>query len=105
MLLINHEKNAMVFNSDNFDEKTNYVPLIVRALRELDPKKTIHFAIQLEKTPVVFVLYFRKVIQEGIDIKIYHTENSDILRNALNTYQMEYINIKDFPIKMQKAKV
>jgi len=97
-LYINKEKNSLIFNEKDFQINVNYLPDIVLALMELDESKPIHFAIDLEKTPVLFVLYLRKLLQESeATIKIYYKDNSEALKWALKSYGMEYNPIKNFP--------
>jgi hypothetical protein len=97
-LLINKEKNSLVFTEEDFDIDTNYMPLIVSALRELDPNKTIHFGILLPKTPMLFVLYQQKLIDESnIDIRLYHKDRSEELIAALKGFGIKYYPFKRFP--------
>ena len=57
MLYINKEKNSLIFDQENFEINYNYLPMLFQAFGELDPNRTIHFAIELEKTPVLFILF------------------------------------------------
>jgi len=101
MLLLNKEKNSIVFNKEDFGINVNYLPLIISALLELDETKPIHFAICLDKTPMLFVLYFRKLMQESdADVRIYYKDNSEALRWALKSYGMPYLSIDEFPDKI-----
>jgi hypothetical protein len=77
---------------------TNYLPGLIAALRELNPEEPIHFAITLDKTPMLFVLAIRKLIREsGVDIRMYHRDNSEPLRLALQSYGMDYFPLEKFP--------
>jgi hypothetical protein len=97
-LYINKEKNSLIFDEKDFDMNFNYLPQIVLALMELDENKPIHFAIELPKTPMLFVLYLRKVLQESdVDLRIYYKDNSEALRIALKGYGMEYRSLSEFP--------
>jgi len=97
-IYINKETNSLEFNSEDYDKNYNYMPSIVMALMDLDNSSKIKIAINLDKTPVIFVLYFRRLIQEsGSDIKIFYKEDSIELRDALISYGMEYNSLKDFP--------
>jgi hypothetical protein len=98
MLYINKEHNSLVFDSKDFSIKMNYMPIIFMAIRELDKDKPIHFAVELEKTPAIFVLYFKKIKEESdLDFRVYYLENSDILKNILSGYNMKYRPLSDFP--------
>ena len=72
MLYINQSLNSIVFDEEDYSLKKNYLPSITLALRELDPLKEIHFLINLEKTPVLFVLAINKFIKESqVNISLY----------------------------------
>jgi hypothetical protein len=105
MLYINKEHNSLVFDSKDFSIKMNYMPIIFMAIRELDKDKPIHFAVELEKTPAIFVLYFKKIKEESdLDFRVYYLENSDILKNILSGYNMKYRPLSDFPdVKRESA--
>lgn len=96
-LYINKTQNSIVFNEEDFEIDTNYMPEIVLALMELNPEKTMHFGIDLPETPAIFVLYINKILKENptIDIKLYHRDTSEILKLSLKSFGIEYHNIKD----------
>ena len=98
MLYINTSLNSIVINQEEFDINRNYLPDIFMALGELDNKRKIKIAIDLKKTPVIFVLYFRKLLLEsGIELDIYYKDKSEALRKSLKDYGMQYKNIKKYP--------
>ena len=98
MFWVNKEKNRIMFDDREFQEDLNYLPLLVEALTSMDNKESIHFGIDLAKTPVVFVFYIAKVIKEaGVDVQMYFSEDSKELRAGLESVQLEYRNIEDFP--------
>jgi len=97
-LYINKELNTLVFNEEEFELHRNYIPDLFLGLRELNPNKEINIAIDMEKTPIVFVLFFKKIIEESPgDITIFFKEDTDILRKSLINYGLKYRNIEDFP--------
>ena len=98
-LLINPEKNSLIFNQDNFHINTNYMPEIAEALRELKKDKIIHFAIDLPKTPALFVLYQDKLLKEtpNLDLRLYHRDKSASLKKALKNFNIQYYDLEEFP--------
>jgi hypothetical protein len=97
-LYINTEKNSLVFTEEDFEMNKNYLPLIVAALRDLNPEKPIHFGIALEKTPMVFVLYQNKIIKESnVDLRLYHKDRSEKLVAALRGFGIKYYPFRKFP--------
>jgi len=98
MLYINPLKNSIVFDEKDFKIDKNYLPILVLAFRDLDKDRPINFAIELEKTPIIFVLFLRKLLKEtDAKIKIYFKENSESLRAALKSYGITYRPLSDFP--------
>jgi len=96
-LFINKDLNTMVFDETEFEINRNYIPDLFLGLNQLDKEKPINIAINMEKTPMVFILFFRKILQgTDAEINIYYKENNDILRTALKSYSMVYKNINDF---------
>ena len=101
MLYLNKKLNSIVFTSKDFDNNRDYLPDFFMAMGELNPKKKIKIAIDLKETPVIFVLYFKKLLQESIgDIDIYYKDRGDALRSSLKDYGMQYKNIKKYPDPM-----
>ena len=97
MLYVSQEKNQIIFNNEDYNEKDNYLPLLVDAFSKLDPKKALEVLIDLDRSPVVFILYSSKIIKEaGARIKLYHLEDSEELRLGLESEGFEYNNIKDW---------
>jgi len=97
-MYINHAQNSLAFMDDDFEINKNYMPSIFMSLKELDQNKPIHFAVSLDKTPIIFVLYFRKLLQESpSDITFYYKDTGEPLKEALRSYGMEYKNIEDYP--------
>jgi len=98
MFYINKEKNSLVITEEDFDINYNYLPEMFDIFRQMDPKKPIEVVIDLEKTPILFVLYFRKLMQESETLyNIYYREDSEPLKTALIGYDMPYKNIKERP--------
>lgn len=97
-LYINMEKNSLVFNDIDYEKNYNYTPLIAGALNKLDPHQTINFAIDLDETPIIFMLYIDKIKRAvpDIDIKVYHKEDSPLLRENIEK-ENTYYNIDEFP--------
>lgn len=102
-LFINKEFNSLVITSKDFKEDFNYLPDIMIGLRNLDPSKNIKIAFDLEETPAIFILYFKKVLEEAdADIVIYYKEKTDSVRGVLKSYGMPYNNIKKYPDPLPK---
>ncbi len=99
MLFVERELNSIIFNEENFHPKKNYMPEFVLALRELDKDKTIHFALDIKSTPLLFILYFRKLKQSmpNLDLELYFKDKSELLPKTLATYHLKYKNITEFP--------
>jgi hypothetical protein len=98
MLYINSPKNSLIFDEKDFKIDKNYLPMLVLAFRELDKDRPINFAIELEKTPIIFILFLRKLLKEtDAKINIYFKENSESLRAALKSYDIIYKPLSDFP--------
>lgn len=67
-------------------------------LMNLDGTKFIKIAIDLEDTPAIFILYFKKVLQESdAHIEIYYRDKKESIKKILEGYGMPYININKFP--------
>lgn len=99
MLMINPVTNRIIFNESEYQENLNYLPLIVDALSKMDPKKEIHFLIDLPKTPVVFALYLSKVQAESnVKIKMYFAEDSQELRIGLEAENISWNSIEDWEV-------
>jgi len=97
-LFINKDRNTMIFNDEDFENNRNYIPDLFLGLNELDKNRDIHIAIDLEKTPIVFILFFRKILSGSqTPIYIYYKEDNDIFKAALTNYGLTYRNINDFP--------
>lgn len=96
-ILFNKEKNSMIFDKEDFHINTNYIPFLFDVLRQMDQKRPVKIAIDLDKTPVIFVLYFKKLVEEGAaEYEFYFKENTEVLRAALQRYGVPYKSIKDF---------
>jgi hypothetical protein len=78
------------------------MPEIVYALRELDPKKTLYFAIDIENAPAVFILYFRQLKQQdlNLDLRMYFRDKSPILKDILKKYAIDFYDISDYPFDL-----
>ena len=88
----------MVFNDEEFQINRNYIPDLFLGLNELNQDEPVHIALDMDKVPMVFVLFFRKIMQgSATSIDVYYKENTEILKTALKSYGMPYLNIKDFP--------
>jgi len=98
----NNTNNSIVFNQEEFDINRNYIPDFFIAVGSLDKNESIHIAIDLEETPVLFVLYFMKLIDSVKDssITIYYKEDTKELKSALKGYGLKYINIDQFPFSL-----
>jgi hypothetical protein len=100
-LYINKELNSLVFTKKDFKMNRNYLPDFLMALKELNSLKNIKIAIDLDETPILFVLYFRKLLQESsANINIYYKDSSASLKKVLKDYGMAYNNIKKYPNPM-----
>lgn len=98
MLMINQETNQMIFNSDDFDPELNYLPLVVDGLSRLDPTKDIYFLMDLDKTPVVFIMYIAKVQENSqVNFKLYFKETSADLKIGLEAQGLTWNSISDWP--------
>jgi len=98
-LFINKLNNSLYFDEEDFDINTDYMVDIVSALRDLDPKRPIYFGLDLPETPIVFIVYFRKMVREtpGLDFKLYLREQTDFLKALLRTYNLTSYDIDTFP--------
>ncbi len=102
MLYVEKELNSIVFNEEDFKINVNYMPNIVLALRDLDPTKTIHFALDLEKAPAVFIIYFRDLMRDKpeLDLKIYYRDQSKLLPEVLKKFNLLYRPIEEYPYEL-----
>jgi len=82
------------------------MPEIVYALRELDPKKTLHFVIDVEQAPAIFILYFRQLKQQdlNLDLRMYFRDQSLILRDILKKYAIDFYDIEEYPFDLPSEK-
>lgn len=102
MLYKNVEKNMILFDEKDFHINHNYLPLIVDALKDLDNSKDIHFGILLEETPAIFVMYISKVIKDsGIKIHMYFKEDSDSLRQGLESEKIPWHSFAEFELLLK----
>jgi len=91
--------NSLYFDNEDFDIKTNYMGDIVSALSELNPQKPLYFGLDLPETPIVFIVYFRKMVMETpkLDFRLYLQEQTDFIKDLLTSYNLTSYDIKDFP--------
>jgi len=98
MIYLNKEFNSLIFTEKDFDLNYNYIPDLFLAVRELNPKKEIYIAINLPETPIIFVMFFRKIIQESpAKIYVYFRDDSKALKDGLELSGIQYRNIKNYP--------
>ncbi len=99
MLYVEKENNWIVFDEKEFQPKKNYMPELVLAFRDLDQNKPIHFVVNMDKTPLLFILYFRKLRQSltELDLHLYFKEKNKLLEGTLASYKLKYKNIEEFP--------
>lgn len=96
-LYINGKNNTIVFTEKDFDINRNYLPDFFMAMGKLDKERPIKVALDLRKIPVLFVLYLKKVQDEGeVLLDIYYRDHSEAIRMALKGYGMQYRGIKEF---------
>ncbi len=97
MLYINKDKNSIAFDELNYDKNFNYMMQIAEALGQLDKTKTMHFIIDLPESPMIFMLYIDKVRQSvpNIDIRVYHKEDSQVIRTAMQNKDNNYYSLND----------
>ena len=57
-LYINKTQNSIVFNEEDFEIDTNYMPEIVLALMELNPEKTLLKVVRKNKIVSFLILLF-----------------------------------------------
>ena len=100
----NEKNNSIVFNQDDFDINRNYIPDWVLAIGSMQKDKPIDIAIDMEETPILFILYLMKVKEETpAVIRIYYRDKSEALKIALKGYNLSYRNIKKFPYKLPET--
>ncbi len=99
MIFVEPELNSIIVNEVDFNQNRNYMSEFVLALRELNPKKTIHFVVDLEKAPVMFILYFRKLkeITPDLPLALYFRDQSPLLVQILKQYNLPYKDITLYP--------
>jgi len=98
MIFVEPKINSIIINQIDFSISRNYIPEFVLALRELDPRKTIHFVVDLDNTPVMFIVYFRKLKETNpdLDLELYFRDQGDILKKVINQYNLTYNDITDY---------
>jgi hypothetical protein len=97
-LFINKDLNSLIITPKDFNLNYNYLPDILLGLYNLDPEKKIKIALDLKEAPAVFVLYFRKLMQESnTDIDIYYRDKGKQLQEILSGYGMQYKSILEYP--------
>ncbi len=96
-LYINKELNSLRIKDNETVKDKTFMILFSQSLTELDPSQKIKIILDMKYSPLVVVLYLRKVIQEmgDINMEIYHTEDSEVLKNGLISFDIPYFNIKD----------
>ncbi len=104
MLYVEKELNSIIFDDKEFQPQRNYMPDLVLAFRDLNKNETIHFVVNLDKTPLLFILYFRKLRQSMPDLglELYFKEKNDLLVGTLSSYKLKYKNITEFPWELPK---
>ncbi len=102
MIFVEPELNSIIINETDYKETRNYMPEFVLALRELDPKRTIHFVVDLEKAPVMFVIYFRKLKETTptLPLELYFRDPSTILQSVLKQYNLPYNDVSSYPFDL-----
>ncbi len=99
MLFVEKKLNSIIFNEVDFKPEHNYMPELVLAFRDLDRRKAINFVLDLEKAPILFILYFRKLkqLQNSLELNLFFRDESPILPKVLASYGLKYKNISEYP--------
>jgi len=96
-IFINKELNNLLITDENFEINKNYIPDLFLIFRDLDQNKPINIILNMKKTPIIFILFFNKIIQSGAaEINIFFKEDTKILRQALLGYNIKYNSIDKF---------
>ena len=98
-IYIDKKNNALIFNEEDYDININYLEDIAGALKELDPQKDIYFNLDLSKTPMSFLIYFRslKKTTPHVNIHYYFKDKHELLPKVLESYGLKYNNNSSFP--------
>jgi hypothetical protein len=98
-LFIDKANNSLYFNEEDFEINKDYMVDIVSALRDLDPQRPIYFGLDLPETPIVFIVYFKKLVKETpeIDFRLYLKEQNSFLKDLLKMYKLSSYSIDEFP--------
>ncbi len=105
MLYVEKELNSIIFDEEDFEPKRNYMPDLVLAFRDMDQKRTIHFVVNLKNTPLLFILYFRKLMQTNpnLDLELYFKDKSEILPKTLESYKLKYKPLSEYPSELPNS--
>jgi len=103
-LYINKDHNSIVFTQKDFKEDWNYIPDIFLGLQELSPESTINIVLDLDQTPALFVLYFKKIQEEAPDtIQVFHRDTGKKLQSILKEYKLTFKNIDEYHLPLPEA--
>jgi hypothetical protein len=95
-LYINLPLNSIKITNDEETEDYIFLTELGEALAELDRSKKIRINFDTEFTPLVVVLYLKKVREVSeVDIEIFNRQDSEALRKGLEALGFEYNSLKD----------
>lgn len=105
-LYLNEKNNTLVFTEKDFDINRNYLPDFLMAMGKLNADKPINIGLDIRQCPVLFVLYFRKVLDSSnAEVAIFYRDRSEALRKSLKSYSMEWNPIKKFPFPLPNEEI
>lgn len=97
MFYINKEKNSLKITDEDFDNNKNYIPTINFIITD-NFKKNKHLAIlfDMEKTPILFIIYFRNIMRAGYKVSLFFKEDTKILKEGLKKFNIAYNHINNY---------
>jgi hypothetical protein len=105
-IFIEKNQNSLIINRDEFDPNVNYLPDFLFALRDLDPNKKINVVIDLDETPMIFILYLKKIREEtpGIKFHLYVTNLPELEADVFKLYKFECDLLSEYPVELPNGR-
>ena len=103
LLYINLDLNSIKILDDPDTTRTPaaFMAEFAGALAELDPARLVQVIFETERTPLPLIMYINKVQKERakanqpVGIKVLHKEDSEVLRNGLRGFDIEYYKVEE----------